>query len=236
MNKKTGLIIMALVLVISFSACNTKGVVETNPIDNKTGTADDGNKSIIIDADPAVNDETEVNDEVEDKVSEDISADDGNADPVVDEEVNNVVETEPENSETEITLYYANNEYIMTGDESLDIVVPVTRSVILGEKPIEKVVVEELQKQPSDENLDTSLEEINILTVDIAENIAYVNISSENLNGGSLTETLVLQQLVYSLIELDGVNAVQILVDGSKQDSLMGHYGIREPLTRADLQ
>ncbi len=151
---------------------------------------------------------------------------------VVEDSANDIVEPEPESIEEEITIYYSNQEYIMTGDESLDIVIPVKKSVMVGEKPIEEIVVEELQKEPEDENLSTSLANLDIISVDTVENIAYVNISSEGLSGGSLTETLVLQQLVYSLTELDEVEAVQILVDGSKEVSLMGHITIEEPLTR----
>ena len=151
---------------------------------------------------------------------------------VVEDSANDIVEPEPESIEEEITIYYSNQEYIMTGDESLDIVIPVKKSVMVGEKPIEEIVVEELQKEPEDENLSTSLADLDIISVDTVENIAYVNISSEGLSGGSLTETLVIQQLLYSLTELDGVDSVQILVDGSKEVSLMGHITIEEPLTR----
>ena len=147
-------------------------------------------------------------------------------------DTNDIVDPEPESIEEEITLYYSNQEYIMTGDDSLDIVIPVKKSVMVGEKPIEEIVVEELQKEPEDENLSTSLGDLDIISVDTVESIAYVNISSEGLAGGSLTETLVLQQLVYSLTELDGIDAVQILIDGSKEVSLMGHITIEEPLTR----
>ena len=54
-----------------------------------------------------------------------------------------------------------------------------------------------IANQPEDDNLSTS-SNLEILTVERAENTAYVNISSDNLSGGSLTETLVLQQLVFS--------------------------------------
>lgn len=143
-----------------------------------------------------------------------------------------VIDPEPESKEKEITLYYSNNEYIMTGDESLDKIIAVKKTVMVGEKPIEEIVVRELQNEPDDKSLSSSLSNIEILSVDTVEKIAHVNISSKNLNGGSLAEALILQQLVYSLTELEEVEAVQILVDGSKQESLMGHISIQEPLTR----
>ena len=145
---------------------------------------------------------------------------------------NDVIDPEPGSTEKEITLYFSNNEYIMTGDESLDIIISVKKKVMVGENPIEEIVVKELQNEPEDDKLTTSLANIEILSVDTVEKIAYVNISSKDLSGGSLSETLILQQLVYSLTELEEVEAVQILVDGSKRESLMGHISIQEPLTR----
>ncbi len=145
---------------------------------------------------------------------------------------NDVIDPEPGSTEKKITLYFSNNEYIMTGDESLDIIIPVKKKVLVGENPIEEIVVIELQNEPEDDKLTTSLANIEILSVDTVEKIAYVNISSKDLSGGSLSETLILQQLVYSLTELEEVEAVQILVDGSKRESLMGHISIQEPLTR----
>lgn len=247
MIKKIGLITVVLVIMMGFTACSTRKVEETHPLDYESGTAKDEKEGVIVNAEPAVNDE------IEDYESEDVTVDDANKDAIVDdgsedaieddetettdnEKVYDIVESEPGSNEIVITLYYANKEYITTGDATLDRVIPVNRSVKLGETPIEEFVVMELKKQPGDENLDTSLDGLNILTVDLVEKTAYVNVSSENLSGGSLTEILVLEQLIYSLTELDGVESVQILVDGSKQESLMGHIVIEDPLTRGDIQ
>lgn len=149
---------------------------------------------------------------------------------------NTVVDPAPEGQTTTVKLYFANQEYIMTGDDSLDSIIEVEREVKIGEKPIEEVILEELKKAPADEGLRTLLEKIKILSVETAENTAYVNISSENLSGGSLEESMILSQIVYSLTELEDVDQVQILVEGSNTETLMGHIYIEEPLKRPDVK
>ncbi len=148
---------------------------------------------------------------------------------------NIVVDPEPEGETITVKLYYVNEEYVLTGEDSLDRIIPVEREITIGEKSVESIVLSKLQEKPSEQDLSTALDNIKILSVDTAEKIAYVNISGEKLSGGSLQESLVLQQIVYSLTELEGVEAVQILVDGSKRETLMGHIFIEEPLERPDM-
>ena len=231
---------MITTIMVGLTACKKERIVEISP-DSLTD-----NKDMIVErvSDALIN-------ESEDKASEDVIMDEGNEDETtslekksneatskdnVSKSENKIIDPEPENREVEIVLYYSNQEYILTGDESLDRVIPVKKRVMVGGRPIEEILVLELQNQPEDDNLSTSLANLEILTVERAENTAYVNISSDNLSGGSLTETLVLQQLVFSLTELDGVDYVQILVDGSKVESLMGHFSTFEPLTRDDVR
>lgn len=147
-----------------------------------------------------------------------------------------IVDPVPEGETVTVKLYFANQEYIMTGDESLDQLIPVEREVKIDTKPIEELVLEELQKKPEDENLDTLLGKIKVLSVETAENTAYVNLSSENLHGGSLEESFIINQIVFSLTELEEVDQVQFLVDGSKKETLMGHIMIEEPFTKPNME
>jgi len=148
---------------------------------------------------------------------------------------NVVVDPSPEGEKEEITIYYINNEYIATGDESLEKAIPVTKEVVIGEKAIEEVILEELQKEPEDEKLSTAIGNIKVLSVETAENTAFVNLSGEKLSGGSLDETMILTQLILSLTELPGIEQIQIYVDGRVRETLMSHYEIMEPLTREDI-
>ena len=143
-----------------------------------------------------------------------------------------IIDTEPDEVIEEIVLYYVNKEYVMTGNEDLDKIIPVKREVVINDEPIEKVIMAELQKAPEDEELDTSLDDLKILDVKITGEIVNVDISSEGLSGGSLQESMILNQTIYTFTELPEVEAVQFLVDGKKAESLMGHFTIEEPLKR----
>ena len=76
-----------------------------------------------------------------------------------------------------------------------------------------------------------------LLSARIANNIAYLDFSGEfeeNFYGRDST-MYQLQQIVYTATEFDGVDAVQILINGKKQDYLGGEgILIGEPLRRQD--
>lgn len=145
-----------------------------------------------------------------------------------------VIDPNPEGEREEITLYFMNLEYIETGNDELEKIIAVKREVTVGEKSLEEMVIAELQKKPEDEKLYTALENLKVLSVETVGSTAYLNLSNENLYGGSLEESSILNQVVLSLTELPDINAVQFLVDGSKRETLMGHFLIEEPLTRED--
>ncbi|SNS49550.1 Sporulation and spore germination [Anaerovirgula multivorans] len=151
------------------------------------------------------------------------------------EEGDIIVDPEPEGEVVRVTLYYVNEEYVTTGRDTLKKVLSLEKEVTVGEKSLEAVILAEIQKKPEGDKLSTALENIKILSVDTAEKIAYVNLAGDRLSGGSLQEDLVLHQIVYSLTELKDIDAVQLLVDGSKRETLMGHIFIEEPLKRQDL-
>ncbi|OEH86875.1 hypothetical protein BHU72_01015 [Desulfuribacillus stibiiarsenatis] len=129
-----------------------------------------------------------------------------------------------------VTIYYVNVEYALTGNEDLKSVLPVERQITIGNKAIEELIVEELQKKPIEQGLATELERLTILNVYTEGDTAFVNFSEQNLNGGSLQESLALSQLVSSLTALEAINQVQILVNGNVTETFMGHISIEEPL------
>lgn len=151
-----------------------------------------------------------------------------------DKKDNGVIEPAPA-EKTKVSLYFVNQEYVTTGDESLEKLILVEREVELGNKTVEEVILAELQKKPEDEKLTTTVDKLKILSVKVDGDEVKVDISSENLNGGSMEEALILQQIVYSLTELPTIDEVQLLVDGEKQETLMGHFSIDEPLDREDI-
>jgi spore germination protein GerM len=136
---------------------------------------------------------------------------------------------QPDNKEeVEVTLYYANKEYVNTGDESKDKFITVNKRLEKDDN-IFMTVLTELQKDPGIENAETQVADLKFLDAALEDKTVSVNISSENLSGGSLQEFYVIGQILYSLTSMEGVDQVEFLVDGKKQESLMGHYTIDKP-------
>lgn len=140
--------------------------------------------------------------------------------------------SEPMVDEVEVTLYYANNEYIVTGDEKYDRLVPIKKAFLKDDSNLYLTVLKELQNPPAQENAMELYPEIELLDVTIEDKIAYVNISRENLHGGSMQEGFFIDQIVYTLTEFEEIEKVQFLVDGQITESLMGHYTADMPLSR----
>ncbi|WZL71955.1 GerMN domain-containing protein [Clostridiaceae bacterium 35-E11] len=133
--------------------------------------------------------------------------------------------------EVAVTLYYANKEYVNTGDESKEKFITVDKKM---EKDNElfMTVLTELQKDPNIENAETQLANLKFLDVTLKDKTVYVDISSEDLGGSSLQEFYVIGQIVYSLTSIEEVEKVEFLVDGKEQESLMGHYTINKPFDK----
>jgi len=133
----------------------------------------------------------------------------------------------------EVTLYYANKTYVETGNEEYDKLIPVKKTIDKDDANFYLSILNELKNPPDQEDAATELfSDITFVDVKVENKIAYVNISSENLHGGSLQEAFLIDQVVYTLTEFDEIDKVQFLVDGEIPESLMGHYSTDEPLGR----
>jgi hypothetical protein len=73
-----------------------------------------------------------------------------------------------------------------------------------------------------------------VKSVFVNNNMAWVNLSKEmvtNLKGGVDSELLAVYSIVNSILfNMDGVDAVQILIEGEKLPTLGGHVDITVPL------
>ena len=119
-------------------------------------------------------------------------------------------------AEAEFKLYFANQ----TGDG----LVEVHRKVIYNSNvSMERQVVEELIKGPQNGSGHTEGEEgyptinpaVKIVSVTLKDRVCYVNLSEEFLTPVyDVTSQAVLYSIVNSLVELPGVNLVQLSIDG----------------------
>lgn len=138
---------------------------------------------------------------------------------------NNNENTNANNNENyEISIYYPTKKYVETGSDSPKMKIDNTYSINSSE------LIETLRKNPDNNDLLQGIaDNIIINNIEIKDNIAFVDFSSENLNGSSLEEEILINQLVLSLNSMKKdnnniINGVTFTINGKKAPSLMGHY------------
>ena len=99
--------------------------------------------------------------------------------------------------------------------------------------------MKELMKGPETPGLTglTIPKEARLLSVEVKDEIAYVNFSRELIEkhvGGSTGEMMTIVPIVNSLTELPGIKKVQFLVEGQKEKTLAGHVIFDEPFERSE--
>jgi len=132
----------------------------------------------------------------------------------------------PEEDNIEVIFYYPNKDF--------SILVPETRLITKGNEDLEFIVSQELVKGPLDKNLSNPFSSNGkIISVDVIDEIAYVNINLNLLDNVSTEneEALLLYSLVNTLTKLDTVNKVQMLIDGEIKDLFSNIYYTKEPLS-----
>lgn len=127
--------------------------------------------------------------------------------------------TQPAPTQEKVTLYF--------GDREAMYLLPEEREVIKGEESLETVIINELIKGPQNASaVRTVPEDSKLLSVSVAEGVAYVNFSKEFQAkhwGGSAGESMTLYSIVNSLAQLPEIEKVQFLLEGNKEESILGH-------------
>lgn len=126
-----------------------------------------------------------------------------------------------------VTLYFPNADG--TG------VVATDRTVVVKNLETIKAMFKELETPPT--GLEKPLPKGTILlgaTVG-ADGVATLNLSPEfqkNFGGGSTGEQMTMYSIVNTLTTLENVKSVQFLLDGKKQDGILGNLDTSKPLKR----
>ena len=139
------------------------------------------------------------------------------------------LETEEYRSEMrKVKLYFA--------DSSGEKLVGQTRTIkITDQQPIEQYIINELIKGAKDKKMKSLLSKETVLvSVDVEENICYLNFKSNFLTdnkGNEQHEKLVIYSIVNSLTELQTIARVQFYMDG-KRVSNFGNVRIKDYIER----
>lgn len=142
-------------------------------------------------------------------------------------------------------LYYANSDYVETGDESLGVYIVESRKLEVLEDENPWIIMLEELKKPGSDQLWSAVEEglvFKDVYVDPEDpEILYVDLKDLQ-GGGSLKEGLFIGQVVKTaivngeLIDEDSqVDKVQFLINGEIAESLMGHYESFGPFGMEDI-
>lgn len=138
-------------------------------------------------------------------------------------------EKEDEKEKQTVKVYFSDNQAMNLIEVEVDIV------IAKGES-LESKVIEALKSQPSDAEMFNAVgENIVINSVKVEDKLAIVDLSSENLSGGSTEEMFLIDSIVASLTALDTVDQVKFLVDGKVAETLMGHAETTEAFTKDDI-
>ncbi|PKM76546.1 MAG: hypothetical protein CVU90_12040 [Firmicutes bacterium HGW-Firmicutes-15] len=133
---------------------------------------------------------------------------------------------------TNLTLYFSDNQAMYLMPESRQIKIRKDAST----ESMAEAIVNELIAGPTDKKLIATIpKETKLLSVKITDQVANVDFSEEIRSkhpGGSTGELMTLNSLVDSLTELNGIKKVQILINGAKVDTLVGHADLSQPLNR----
>jgi len=140
---------------------------------------------------------------------------------------------EPAEQNYRVTLFFANEAYIATGDESLEkFMVYETEMTSTPEDACKNAL--ELLKTVPDKGYSTVVtDQIKFNDAYLDGDTVFVDISSSGLSGGSLQETFLICQIVDTLLNsFKEAKQVQFLVDGKTAETLMGHVGTADPFTK----
>lgn len=131
----------------------------------------------------------------------------------------------------EITLYFS--------DQQAQFLAAEKRTVKVASDELQaaaEAVVNELIAGPKGADLVKTIPpEAKLLAVSIQDKIATVDFSKELKTkhwGGSTGESMTIMSIVNSLTELPGIEKVQILIEGQKEDTLAGHWDLSSPISR----
>ncbi|QTL97098.1 spore germination-like protein [Iocasia frigidifontis] len=142
-----------------------------------------------------------------------------------------------------IIVYNIIGEQDFSGDDSREVIVYyATRDAMYLDQERRTVkqdglyrnTVEELLKGPETSSLSPTIPEgVELLKLSLRDNIIYLDFNNALLDnhwGGSTGESLTVYSIVNTMVQFEEIDAVQILIEGEKIETLAGHMYLLEPL------
>jgi germination protein M len=135
---------------------------------------------------------------------------------------------EATSNSVKLTLYYPNSDG--SGLVSTD------RSIVVADQEVIKAMFTELATPPT--GLEKPLPKGTVLkSASVKDGVATMDLSSEfkkNFAGGSAGEEMTIYSIVNTLTTLSNIQSVQFLLDGEKQDGILGQLDTSAPIMPKD--
>lgn len=146
-----------------------------------------------------------------------------------------------------IIVYNIIGEQDFSGDDSREVIVYyATRDAMyldqerrtIKQDGLYRNTVEELLKGPETSSLSPTIPEgVELLNLSLEGNVMYLDFNNalrDNHWGGSTGESLTIYSIVNTMVQFEGIDAVQLLIEGEKIETLVGHMYLLEPLKMND--
>ncbi|OBZ17512.1 MULTISPECIES: GerMN domain-containing protein [Bacillales] len=134
-------------------------------------------------------------------------------------------EPTPVLNERDTTIYLTDDELTETVEHTVKLTYETDADLV-------KAALAELQKDAG-ENVLVLWKPIEIKSVELADGLVTLDIHlPDEARLGAPGEQLVLETLQKTLFQFDFVQAIQLLVDGEKIETLMGHLELEHPMKR----
>lgn len=164
---------------------------------------------------------------------------DGSA-PAVNQPATNTTQQTAEQPQTEsvtanseramqLTVYHATKDAMH--------LVPETHKVPVNSQPARTAIELLLAGTKNADLVSVMPQGVKLKNIVVKEHIAYVDFDNKLIKkntGGSANEILLVGAIVNTLTEFPDIQKVQILVEGKKIDTILGHLDTSEPLSRSE--
>jgi len=144
---------------------------------------------------------------------------------------------EPEELVFVVSFSYVCNEYVTTGDYDGHPLVFIRNQSMFAHESQQYLMLldDRLRNVPAGMDRAATMidDRVQFNSVTVRGGTAYVDMAGEDLFGSSLEESLLISQIVSSLVvSFEEIERVRFLIDGDAVDTLMGHIDTSEPFER----
>jgi len=136
---------------------------------------------------------------------------------------------------TSLTYYFGDDMAMYLVPQTLIVEASAITNQAAPQEDLAKIAIEQMLKGPQENSgsYRTIWQGTKLLNLKLQDGIAYVDFSKEVLGygGGTAAERMLVDSLTYSLTNIEGINAVQLLVEGKTLEFLPEGTDVSQPIS-----